>query len=478
MSRKPITLFVADTICHDIGNLPVHVAGGILKLLQDLCADPAYAKAALDPLPGSPRAYSLPMGKGWTTRILTKPDSREFLVTHVVPGHQPFAGVFHESTVRPRSMAFHPNAPTLAITSQACEDIQRHSPRWAVKAINLMVRFYEDPASESLDHKSLHNSDDFYSIRLDGSNRGVTLKPAFPKPVELIHVGPHDSARRWIKGRKATALTVLGTIQMHHGSFRPAKALQRRITARAAHRELQLEDSTLRKLGIPDSLFKTVRSLGSPEDLARVRELFSEQAIHAINGRMAKQTVGTIRRNWLALHPQETDVSRTLGTDQDQASSRYSFEAFLASPDIESKERGQIMANKQGTSRAEENKTLKNLKAADLLKSGTEPIPHTIERLGGQIHLLKLPCRELEKLAALTAECRKNTDFGPCMELVCHTVSVCAVDKAGKALFEKTKQVGDMDLGLALEIFEAAAELNGMDPKKAKIVSTALTRFS
>ncbi len=480
MSLAPITLFVADTICHDIGNLPVHVAGGILKLLKDLCADPAHAKAALDPGAGPPGAYSLDMGKGWTIRILTKPDSREFLVTHAVPRHQPFAGALHESTVRPRSMVFHPNAPTLAISGQVCEDIQRHSPRWAVKVINLMVKFYEDPASDSLDHKSLHHSDDFYSIRLDGSNRGVTLKPAFPKPVELVHVGTHDSARRWIKERKATDLTVLGTVQMHHGTSRPAQALQRRTPARAkaAHRELRLEDSTLRKLGIPDSLFRTVRSLRGPEDLARVRGLFSEQAMHAIKGRMAKQTVGTIRRDWLALHPQGTDVSRTLGVDQDQAGSRYSFEAFLASPDIESKERGQTMAKEKGTSRAEENQALKNLKAADLLQNGREPIPYTIEQLGGRIHLLKLPCRDLEKLAALTAACRKNTDFGPCMELVCHTVSVCAVDKAGKALFEKTKQVGDMALALALEIFEAAAELNGMDPKKAKIVSTALTRFS
>ena len=477
MSLKPITLFVADTICNDIRNLPVHVAGGILKLLQDLCADPEYANAALDPLLESPGAYSLDLGKGWTARILTAPHSREFLITHVVPGNQPFSGDFHEATVRPRSIAFHPNTPTLAITSQVCEDIQKHTPQWAVKVINVMVRFYEDPASKSLDHKPLHNGDDFYSIRLDSSNRGVTLKPAFPKPVELVHVSTHDKAQHWIKGRKATELTVLGTIQMRLS--KSDKVPRRGTTARAkaAHRKLRLEDSTLRKFGIPDSRFKTVRGLRGWEDWTKVRELFSDQAIHAIEGRMANKTVKTIRQEWLALHPQEAKPPQPVDVEHPRVGPRYSFEAHSANPDIESKEQEQIMAKAKGTPQTV-SKNLKDLKAADLLKSTPNPFPHPIASLGGQIYLLKLPCRDLEKLAALAAECRKTTDFKSCMALVCHTIHVCAVDKVGKALFEKGKQVGDMDLNLALEIFEAAAELNGMDPKKAKGISMALTKFS
>ncbi len=479
MHDNPITLFVADTICDDIGNLPVHVAEGILKLLHDLCVDPEHVQTHLKPLGGSPEAYSLDIGKGWATRIVHQPDSREFLVTHVVPENQPFAGDFHASTGRAGAVAFHPDAPTLAIANQVCDDIRKHSPQWAVKVINLMVKFYEDPLSEALAHKSLYNSDAFYSIRLDGSNRGVTLKPAFPKPVALVHVGTHDSAPRWIKGRKAPQLTVLGTVQMRCMSSRSVEARRRRTTARAkaAHRELRLEDSTLRKLGIPDSLFKTVRSLRSPEDLARVSGLFSEQALHALQGRMAKKTVGALRREWQVLHPPKTQVSRTGETDPAQVGPRYSFEAVTTSSDLESKEKAQTMTKAKEAAPAEK-KPLKHLKAANLLKSGMEPVPHHIERLGGQIYLLKLPCRDLEKLAALSAACQKPTDFGPCMALVCHTVSVCAVDKAGKALFEKSKQVGDMDPRLALEIFEAAAGLNGMDPKKTNRVRTTLTKFS
>ncbi len=477
MRCKPVTLFVAATICNDIRNLPVYVAGDILKLLKDLCADPAYAHAVLEPLPGAPGVYALDMSKGWRARILTQPGTREFLVTHVVPGKQPFSGDFYASARKSKPVAFHPNAPTLAITSQVCEDIQKHAPQWAVKVISLMVKFYEDPASEALDHKALHNCDDFYSIRLDGSNRGVTLKPAFPQPVELIHVGTHDSARRWIKGRKAAELPVSGTLQIHYGPSRSVPVLQRRTAARvpAAHRELRLEDSTLRKFGIPDNLFRTVRRLRGPEDLALVRGLFSDQALFAIEGRMAKQTVGTIRRNWLALHPPEADVSPKV--EEAQVSPRYSFEVLPTHPDVKSKEKKRTMAQAK-TAPPSPNHTLKNLKAADLLQNGTDPVPYTIESLGGQIHLLKLSCRDLEKLAVLTAACRKNTDFKSYMELVCHTVAVCAVDKDGETLFEKTKQVGNMDLCLALEIFEAAAALNGMDPKKAKLISTALTKFS
>lgn len=483
MHDHPIILFVADTICVDIGkgNLPVHVAEGILKLLRDLCVDSEHVQTHLKPLGGSPEAYSLDIGKGWAMRIVRQPDAREFLVTHVVPENQPFAGDLHASTVRAGAVAFHPDAPTLAIADQVYDDIRKHSPRWAVKVINLMVKFYEDPRSEALDHKSLYNSDVFYSIRLDGSNRGVTLKPAFPKPVELVHVGTHDSAPRWIKGRKATQLTVSGTVQMRCMSSSSVEARRRRTTAgiKAAHRGLRLKDSTLRKLGIPDSLFKTVRSLRSPEDLARVSGRFSEQALHALQGRMEKKpkTVGTIRREWQALHPQEPQVSRTGEADPAQVRPRYSFEAVATSADIESKEKAQTMTKAKEAAPAAQ-KPLKNLKAAHLLKSSMEPVPHPIERLGGQIYLLRLPCRDLEKLAALAAACRQPADFGPCMVLVCHTVSVCAVDKAGKALFEKSKQVGDMDPELVLEIFEAAAGLNGMDPKKIRAVRTTLTKFS
>lgn len=475
----PTTLFVVDTICHDIGNLPMHVAGGILRLLQKLCADPENASAAFKPLPGFSKAYSWDMGRGWKARILAEPASQAFLVTHVMPSHQPFTGNFHTPTVRRPAIAFHPNAPSLAITSQVCEDIQRHEAQWAVKVLNLMVKFYANPAAGSHDHKSLYYSQDFYVIRLDGGNRGVTLKPNFPRPVELVHVGLHDSVENWIRRRKAAELAIPGTIQMYPRLARSIPTSRRGVTTRikAAHKRLRLKDSTLWKLGIPNNLFKTVRSLRGPADLAKVRGLFPPQALHAIEGRMAERTVGAIQRDWQALHPLRLGLPSPAKEVQNPVSPRYSFEVSLASPKSESKETVQFMAKEKDTSQTEGG-DLKNLKAVDLLQASSAPQPFAIEGLEGQIYLLKLPCRDLEKLAALAAECRKSTDFTVCMKLVCHTVGVCAVDKTGKALFEKTKQVGGMELELALKIFRAAAVLNGMDSKKVQAISMTLCKFS
>lgn len=481
---QPLTLIVVSTIFDEIADkkFPEKVSNGILGLLKTLCEGPDQTWSSWEQISTAQRLRTAPLCKGYQARLQAADDRQAYLLTQVLPdaeaGDKPVEMV---SASGAEGLAC--GEPALLVSDSVCDDVAGFSGKLAERqARNVLVlqsKYHLDRTRSSLDMIPMHADRSLYKFRLDSRYRALTRPWHASGSFLLFRVEDHDDALRVPSRSGSPHPEVRGLLRWQKAApagRTPSVTVSGKGRTSAAMRQLDLQDSEFEKLGIGSDLRPAVRSLKGPQDLDKVKNLYSDRQQFAVRELMKGLPPKQVRLE----QKKRFGSDREESTDDEQSRTGGLPQYSVRRPPADSTQRNgkaeDAMANTGKTSDTNDAQP-RILKVSHLLKSVHEPAPLDLKSRQGRIHLRRLNCHELEEVARLTADCRK-TDFKAAMALVRHTILACAVKPSGEALFEKEKQAGELDVELAIEIFEEAARLNGLETKRISACSDALRKIS
>jgi len=173
----------------------------------------------------------------------------------------------------------------VAISDEFLEAYSRISRNRQPRVRSFIEKFKSDPKSPGLNYEKIVDARDpnLRSVRVDQQYRAIVLKPPTGNVFMLLWVDNHDDAYRWAKNRTCQihpdtgALQVVDVVEAEHQQ--EAGGLQADVDT-GLFREYR--DRELVRLGIPQGLLPSVRSIQSEADLETAESWLPEEAAEAL----------------------------------------------------------------------------------------------------------------------------------------------------------------------------------------------------
>lgn len=176
------------------------------------------------------------------------------------------------------------NKLTVGIGTDFLSSFAKLPAKQQKKVSAFVENFRTNPCAPGINYEKISGARDpkLRSVRIDGTYRGIVLKPEKGNVYLLLWVDHHDEAYDWARRRQVLVNAHTGSVQV--------------VTCETAEKQAQLaetkptkgtllygcSDKQLLKLGLPESLLAEARSLNSDEDLEDKEDLFPEEVLEAL----------------------------------------------------------------------------------------------------------------------------------------------------------------------------------------------------
>ncbi len=166
------------------------------------------------------------------------------------------------------------------------------------KVADFVTKFCNNPSSPGINYEKIHSASDskFRSVRIDDSYRGIILKPDEGNVYLLLWVDRHDKAYDWARKKHCIINPSRGNIQIYDKEEHPAATdhveansgigLADRVISLPRHQTAGLfddvDDDTIKKIGVPDELMTLVRGIRSQEELDAKARLVPQDVYEAL----------------------------------------------------------------------------------------------------------------------------------------------------------------------------------------------------
>jgi len=173
----------------------------------------------------------------------------------------------------------------VAISSEFLEAFSKISKSRQPRVRSFIEKFKADPTSSGLNYEKIADAKDpnLRSLRVDQQYRAIVLKPPAGNVFMLLWVDNHDDAYRWAKNRTCQIHPDTGAIQVV--DVVAAELQQEPVEAQQAEETglfSEYRDRELVRLGIPEGLLPSIRSMQSEEDLEAAESWLPEEASEAL----------------------------------------------------------------------------------------------------------------------------------------------------------------------------------------------------
>jgi superfamily I DNA and RNA helicase len=149
------------------------------------------------------------------------------------------------------------------------------------KTIKLVEKFKNNPKSNGLNYEKLHNTNNMYSLRVDGSYRCIVMSPQNNDVYILLWVDKHDDAYDWAKKHKCMVNTQTGSleiIQVNHG----IEEIKVTNTSKSKTFFSQFKDKDLLKLGVNENQLEYIKLINNENELDNFRKHLTDEVYEAL----------------------------------------------------------------------------------------------------------------------------------------------------------------------------------------------------
>jgi len=173
----------------------------------------------------------------------------------------------------------------VAISKEFFEAYSRISKNRQPRVRSFIEKFKADPTSPGLNYEKIADAKDtnLRSVRVDQQYRAIVLKPPSGNVFMLLWVDNHDDAYQWAKNRTCQIHPDTGAIQVV--DVIEAKQQQESLEAKAEKETglfSEYRDRELVRLGIPEGLLPSVRSIQSERALESAEDWLPAEASEAL----------------------------------------------------------------------------------------------------------------------------------------------------------------------------------------------------
>lgn len=162
----------------------------------------------------------------------------------------------------------------IAVSQEFFTAYSRIPQKQQTKVMQFVNKFRTDPTGGGINYEKIQVCKDqnLRSVRIDDTYRGIVLKPKTGNVYLLLWVDHHDKAYDWARNRVCEINPQLGTLQIYQVSETQITSSEKTETKAAALFE-SLRDRELLRLGVPEKLIPTIRSIMSKDDLAALSDV-------------------------------------------------------------------------------------------------------------------------------------------------------------------------------------------------------------
>jgi superfamily I DNA/RNA helicase len=163
--------------------------------------------------------------------------------------------------------------PVVAIGDDILDCLSRLPKGTYAKAAKFIMRFRSDPRSSGINYERIKNAKDenLRSVRIDQNLRGIVLAPEKGNVYVLLWVDNHDDAYKWALNRMARVNVASGSLQVFSVDEQITEVANKENTADTTPAQPglfdDLKDRELGRLGVPEELISTVRTIQNDIDL-------------------------------------------------------------------------------------------------------------------------------------------------------------------------------------------------------------------
>ena len=189
------------------------------------------------------------------------------------------------------------------------------------KVMEFVSKFRRNPEASGINYEKINDASDphFRSVRIDQDYRGIVLKPDSGNVYVLLWVDKHDDAYDWARRNRCHVNPTTGVLQLFESSLEEAATSylpaveqvssdQQAIPGELAEGPLlDLDDATLRRLGVPEGSLTQVRSLTSEEALEALEKCLPIEAFEALYMLAAGTSLEEILADYAARADQQVD---------------------------------------------------------------------------------------------------------------------------------------------------------------------------
>jgi hypothetical protein len=161
----------------------------------------------------------------------------------------------------------------IAVSQEFFTAYSRIPQKQQTKVMQFVNKFRTDPTGTGINYEKIQVCKDqnLRSVRIDDTYRGIVLKPKTGNVYLLLWVDHHDKAYDWARNRVCEINPQLGTLQIYQVSETQIASSEKTEKKTAALFEA-LRDRELLRLGAPEKLIPTIRSILSNDDLTALSD--------------------------------------------------------------------------------------------------------------------------------------------------------------------------------------------------------------
>jgi len=180
--------------------------------------------------------------------------------------------------------------PTVAVSSDFFTAFANIPRKQQNKVLNFVNKFRNNPTSKGINYEKIHDFKDknLRSVRIDGTYRGIVLKPESGNVYMLLWVDHHDEAYAWGKNRVCSINPQTGCIQIYDVQTTRVENNTRPSQAHADRSEdttslfAGFRDRDFLALGVPEDLLPLVRSLATKDELEHQSGTIPQEVYEAL----------------------------------------------------------------------------------------------------------------------------------------------------------------------------------------------------
>lgn len=162
------------------------------------------------------------------------------------------------------------------------------------KVVEFVTKFRQSADSGGINYEKIHAAaqDNYRSVRIDETYRGIVLKPDAGKTFILLWVDHHDEAYAWAARTRCEIHPETGALQLYESVSVAAPVLPeaetaptqevQRIKPRLPDPLFNLDESRLLGIGVPLTMLESVADLRSESELEAIQSQLPVEAFEAL----------------------------------------------------------------------------------------------------------------------------------------------------------------------------------------------------
>lgn len=149
------------------------------------------------------------------------------------------------------------------------------------KVTEFINKFRNNPQAPGINYEKINGGKDkkIWSVRIDDTYRGITVRQPETGVYLLLWVGHHDEAYAWAKNKKCEINPRTGAIQVYDIITTPVIEPATQDFVLFA----EVTDDALIELGVPEDQIPLVRSIGNANEFYEKKGSFSEDTFEALS---------------------------------------------------------------------------------------------------------------------------------------------------------------------------------------------------